>query len=143
MRLADVNVLVNAHRAEALEHSVARSWLERAINGVEPFGVVDAVLASFVRIVTNRRVFPVPTRTAEALTFCELLRSAPGVIPVASGRRHWEVFAELCTQLNVRGNLVPDAYLAALAIEHGATLVTYDRGFARFPGLRWQLPTEA
>jgi uncharacterized protein len=140
VQLADVNVLVAAHRPDASEHVGARRWLEAALEAVEPFGVVEQVLASFVRLVTNRRIFTSPTSPAGALVFCEQLRDAPSAMIVASGQRHWQVFAGLCREGNVKGNLVPDAYLAALAIEHGGTLVTYDRGFARFPGLRWTTP---
>jgi toxin-antitoxin system PIN domain toxin len=141
VQLADVNVLVAAHRPDAPDHAGALPWLQSVLEAVEPFGVVEQVLASFVRVVTNRRIFTTPTTPAEALAFCGQVRDAPSALIITSGPRHWEVFAGLCREGNLKANAVPDAYLAAFAIEQGATLVTYDRGFARFPGLRWALPT--
>jgi toxin-antitoxin system PIN domain toxin len=140
MLIADVNVFVNAHRPESQHHQADRRWLEAVLSGIEPVGVSDQVLGSFVRIVTHRRIFTQPSTLAESLAFCSHVRSAPAAVRIAPGARHWEVFTELCTVASVRGNGVPDAYLAALAVEHGATWVTHDRGFARFPGLRWSLP---
>lgn len=140
MLLADVNVFVYAHRPESPRSAEHRSWLESVLVGPEPFGVSEQVLSSFVRVVTNRRVYVEPTPTAVALDFCAAVLAAPAVVPVRPGPRHWSIFEQLCRTVDARGNLVPDAYLAALAVEHGATWVTSDRGFARFPGLRWQLP---
>lgn len=140
MLLADVNVLVYAHRPEsprAIEH---RAWVEDALGGPEPFGVSESVLASFLRIVTNHRVYREPSSTRAALEFCDVVLAAPSAVPVRAGSRHWGIFSDLCRQLDARGNDVPDAALAALAIEHGATWVTNDAGFARFPGLRWRRP---
>jgi len=81
-----------------------------------------------------------PAPIESALAFAEALRGQPNALPLAPGPRHWGVFERLCRDAGVRGNLVPDAYLAALAIEHGAELVTADRDFERFPGLRWRMP---
>jgi len=140
VQIPDVNVYVNAYRDDAQHHLADKAWLGEVLVGEEPVGVSDQVLASFVRVVTHRRVFAPPSTVGEALAFCAAVRAAPAAARVVSGERHWSLFAELCVEGMARGNLVPDAYLAAQAIEHGATLVTHDRGFARFPGLRWALP---
>lgn len=140
MLLADVNLFIYAHRPESPRFEEHRAWLEAALTGQEPFGVSEQVLSSFVRIVTSRKVYLEPSPTATALDFCAAVLGAPAAVPVRPGARHWGIFEEFCRHLDARGNLVPDAYLAALALEHGATWVTTDHGFARFPGLRWQLP---
>lgn len=140
MLLADVNVLLYAHREESPQHAAHKQWLVEALSGSEPFGVSEAVLASCVRLATNHRVYRHPSPPSEALGFCEDVLASPVAVRVRAGERHWELFTGLCQTVGARGNVVPDAFLAALAIEHGATLVTHDRGFARFPGLRWQLP---
>jgi len=136
--LADVNVFLYAHRPESPRADEHRSWLTSALVGPEPFGVSEQVLSSFVRIATHHRVYRDPTPTAVALDFCRAVLDAPASVVVSPGPRHWSLFSQLCVEAGARGNLVPDAYLAALAIEHGATWVTSDRGFARFPGLRWR-----
>ncbi len=138
MLLADVNVLIYAHRPESPRSIETRAWLTEALTGDEPFGVSEFVLSGFLRIVTNHRVYREPTPPDRALEFCQTVLAAPAAVPLRPGARHWPIFSGLCRRVGVRGNLVPDAFLAALAIEHGATWVTTDRGFARFPGLRWQ-----
>lgn len=142
MILPDVNVLVYAHRSERPEHDEMRDWLEDAINGSEAYGLADIVLSGFLRIVTHPRVFDVPTPLAAALAFATELRDRPNRVDVTPGARHWTIFAELYQRSGARGNRVPDAYLAALAIESGCEWITTDRGFARFPGLRWRHPLD-
>jgi toxin-antitoxin system PIN domain toxin len=93
--------------------------------------------------VTHPRVFDPPDPVDAALAFAAAVRSQPASILVGPGERHWAIFDQLCRAASVRGNLVPDAYLAALAIETGAELVTADRDFSRFPGLRWRHPLDA
>ena len=141
MLVPDVNVFVNAYRPESEHHAEDLAWLERSLQGTEPVGICEQVLASFVRIVTHRRIFDEPTHPREALEFCEVVRSAPSALRLSPGERHWGIFAALCRDVGARGVVVPDAYLAALALEKSATWVTHDRGFARFPGLRWITPT--
>jgi toxin-antitoxin system PIN domain toxin len=138
--LADVNVYLYARRRESPRHDEHKAWLEDALGGPEPFGVSESILASFLRIVTNHRIYREPTPPATALEFCEVVLGAPAAVPVRAGARHWSIFAGLCQSTGARANVVPDAFLAALAIEHGATWVTTDAGFARFPGLRWRRP---
>lgn len=93
-----------------------------------------------MRIVTHPKIFRGPTPLDQALTFTEQIRSRPTCVPIAPGPRHWRVFTGLCRETQARGNLVPDAYLAALAIESGSEWITTDRDYARFPGLRWRHP---
>jgi hypothetical protein len=142
MRLVDVNVLVYAHRLDVARHQDYASWLGDLLAAEEPYGMSDLVLSSFLRIVTSPKVFRQPTPLDTALAFAELLRTQPNCVPVVPGERHWEIFARLCRTAGVKGNLVPDAYLAALAIESGSEWVTTDRDFSRFPGLRWRHPLE-
>lgn len=140
MILPDVNVLIYAHREEMPEHGRYRSWLETMIDGHEAYGMSDLVLSGLVRIVTNRRNFKTPTPIEAALRFADQVRDQPHCVTISPGPRHWPIFTGLCRSAGARGNLVPDAYLAALAIESGSEWVTADRGFARFPGLRWRHP---
>lgn len=142
MLLTDVNVLVYAHRVESDRHAQYRDWLGSALRGAEPFGVNEALLASFLRIVTHRRVYEEPTPMTTAVSFCEAVLASPATVLVHPGGDHWRLFAECLTSTSARGNDVPDAYLAALALEHGATWITTDRGFAQYPGLRWRHPLQ-
>lgn len=143
MLLADVNTFIYAHRPESPRFEEHRAWLTSALSAAEPFGVSELVLSSFVRIVTNHRVFVEPTPPALAFDFCAAVLSSPSAVALRPGPRHWRIFESLCRDVGARGNVVPDAFLAALAIEHGATWVSGDRGFARFPGLRWTLPLDS
>jgi toxin-antitoxin system PIN domain toxin len=140
--MADVNVLLYAHRTESARHEEYREWLEARVGASEPFGVSELVLAAVIRISTNHRAFADPAPPATAVQFCEDLLSAPSTVPIRAGPRHWPIFADLCRTVGARANVVPDAYLAALAIEHGATWLTADTGFGRFPGLRWRHPLD-
>ena len=143
MILPDVNVLVYAHRKDAQDHAAFRAWLERALSSDEAVGVSELVLAGFVRVVTHPRVFGQPTLIEVALGFAEALRGQPNAVFVTPGPRHWSIFDRLCRESEARGNLVADAYLAALAIESGSEWITTDRDYARFPGLRWRHPLAA
>ncbi|MGH3740879.1 MAG: type II toxin-antitoxin system VapC family toxin [Micromonosporaceae bacterium] len=141
MILLDVNVLVAAYRADQPHYKIARPWFDELTNSDEPFGVPDEVWASFVRITTNRRIFSVPTPITEAFEFVTAVRGQPNHIAVSPGTRRLQLFERLCDEGEASGDLVPDAYLAALAVEQGATLVSFDRDFARFPGLKWRTPS--
>ncbi len=140
MQICDVNVLVYAHREDVPNHRRYRAWLEELVNGEQAYGVSDVVLSGFVRVVTHPKVFTRPSPLRDALTFCDQIREQPGAVHVRPGERHWDIFRRLCTEGAARGNLVPDAFLAALAIESGSELVTTDRDFSRFGGLRWRPP---
>ncbi len=143
MRCVDVNVLVYAHRREALGHQAFRRWLDEARSGPEPLGLMDLVLSGFLRVVTHPRIFREPTPLATALEFVDALRGSPAAHPLQPGEGHWAIFVDLCRRSEATGNLIPDAFLAALAIENAGTWFTADRSFARFPGLRWEHPLEA
>jgi len=140
--LTDVNVLVYAHRADTERHNDYRVWLSEILESDAPFGMSDLVLSGFLRVVTHPRVFRDPTPLNMALGFVTEIRERPNCVPVSPGERHWAIFTHLCTTAGARGNLVPDAYLAALAIESGAEWVTTDRDYARFPGLLWRHPLD-
>jgi toxin-antitoxin system PIN domain toxin len=140
MWLVDVNVLVYAHREDAPNHAAYKAWLETAINGDTPFGMADLVLSGFLRVVTHPRIFDPPSDMAVALAFVEQVRGHPNCIPVSPSVRHWSIFTRLCADAGVKGNLVPDAYLAALALDAGCEWITTDRDFSRFPSLRWRHP---
>ncbi len=142
MILVDVNVLVRAFHDGVPDHEAYRAWLAGTVEADEPFGVSELALSGFVRVVTHPRVFDPPVPLADALAFAGALRSQPNAVVVAPGPRHWELFERMCTIAGARGNLVPDAYFAALALEHGCEWITTDRDFARFPGLRWRHPLE-
>lgn len=141
MQLPDVNVLIYAHREDAPEHHRYAAWLNALVEADEPFAVAEIVLASFLRIVTNRKIFNPPTPMATAVAFCQHLVEWPRAVLVVPSRRHWDLFVDLCADLE--GPLVTDAYLSALAIEHGCELITTDSDFARFKGLRWRHPLGA
>jgi toxin-antitoxin system PIN domain toxin len=140
MLLPDVNVLVYAHRQDGPEYPLYRPWLQELVSADAAFGMADIVLGGFLRIVTNPRVFARPTPVSLAVSFAEELRAQPNCVTVAPGPRHWSIFTRLCLEAGAKGNLVADAYLAALAIESGSEWITSDRGFSRFPGLRWRHP---
>jgi toxin-antitoxin system PIN domain toxin len=142
MRCVDVNVLVYAHRPESPDHLECRAWLDEARSAHELLGLSDSVLSGFLRVVTHPRIFREPSPLGTAIDFAEGLLRSPAASYVTPGERHWGIFIDLCQAVGARGNVVPDASLAALAIEQGATLVTADRSFGRFPGLRWQHPLD-
>ena len=143
MRCVDVTVLVYAHRLESPDHDRYEAWLDDVRRGDEPLGLSHLVLSGFLRVVTHPRVFKEPTPLEMALAFADALRTAPNALAVTPGPRHWDLFTRICRSVEARGNLVPEAFLAAMAIERGATWWSPDRGFARFPGLKWRHPLEA
>lgn len=140
MLLTDVNVLVYAYRADAEDHPRYREWLEREINSERAYGVSELVLSGFLRIVTHPRVFKSPSPLKDALNFVSAFRNRVNAVTLAPGPEHWRLFTSLCEKAAAKGNLVPDAYLAALAIESGSEWISTDRDYARFPGLRWRHP---
>jgi toxin-antitoxin system PIN domain toxin len=138
--LPDVNILVYAHRRDTAEHRAVRRWLEGVVEADEAYAMSDLVISGFVRVVTHPRIFREPSPLADALAFAEQLLDQPHCVLVQPGSRHWDIFVRLCRQASARGNVVPDAFLAALAIEAGCEWITTDRDFARFEGLRWRHP---
>ena len=140
MILLDVNVLVYSVRKDAERNAEYRAWLDLVTAGPEPVGVAPESLGAVVRIVTHRRLWAEPITHHQAFTFVRSLRATPALTLLHPGDAHWEIFENLCHAADARGSLVTDAWLAALAIENHATLITTDRSFARFPGLKWKHP---
>lgn len=139
MILLDANILLYAHVASYPQHEAAHSWLDAALNGTTRIGLPWESLLAFVRIVTNGRLFPNPESMTDAWEQVgEWLDAEPAWVPGPTDR-HREVLDTLIPSVT-KPTLVPDAHLAALAIEHGLTLVSTDGDFARFPGLRWDNP---
>ena len=142
MILPDVNVLVYAQRQELPDHERYRRWLEAALNGDEPVAFVGPVVSGFLRVVTNRRIFVTPTPLDGAVAHLETMLGAPAAVtPDLPGAGVRALIAQ-CRAGDAVGDLVSDAYLAALATALSAELVSADRDFARFPGLRWSRPLE-
>lgn len=143
MILPDVNVLVNAFRPDARDHELCHGWLKGVVSGDARYAISPQVLSGMIRVVTHPKVFAHPSDTPDALRFCRVLLDRPQAKVVAPGERHWDIFQRLGTQARVRGNLVSDAWFAALAIESGCEWITLDRDYARFPGLHWRRPGKA
>lgn len=140
MILVDANLLVYAHVASLPQHEQAREWLDSQLNGAAPVGLPWPSLLAFLRLVTNPRVFEQPEPVARAWDqVLGWLGCETAWIP-QPGERHAELLGELLSLPGIQANLVPDAHLAALAIEHGLTLYSTDGDFARFPRLRWRNP---
>ena len=136
MILPDVDVLVHAFRADTEHHERYRTWLEDVLRRGTPLALPDHCAAGFVRIVTNPRIFEDPAPTTAALALVDRLHQHPRTHRIMATTATWELLATWAEEdRGLRGNLVPDAYLAALAVSHGARLATADRGVARFPGL--------
>lgn len=140
MVLLDVNVLVTAMRDDAPRHAAMKEYLERLRRAPEPFGVSELVLSAALRVLTHPRVFVPPTPLDAALSWITALRDTPNLVLVAPGPRHWEIFTELVGETHAIGNLIPDAWHAALALEHGCEWISEDADFGRFPQLRWSRP---
>ena len=140
MILIDVNIFVYAKRQDSPNHASFRAWLEETLRSESIFGVSETVLSGVVRVLTHRQIFRDPTQLDEALEYVNSVRDHPACVLVAPGERHWGIFTSLCSSAGAKGNLVSDAFFAALAMESGAEWITADRDFARFPGLRWRHP---
>ncbi len=136
MVLCDVNIYVYAFRTDTERHKPVYEWLQETINSPSDFGICELALSGFLRIVTHPKIFKNPDSIENALNFIEAIRSRPNAVTVRPEQRHWNIFSKLCTEAQAKGNLIPDAYFAALAIEHGCEWVTTDRDFSRFPGLK-------
>ena len=142
MILLDVNILVSAHREDAEQHREIRSWLESALGEPAGIAVSELALSGCLRVITHPKIFKKPTPLALALEFLEDFRARDEVHVLGPGPGHWKIFIDLCRRGDARGNLVPDAFHAALAMELGCEWLTLDRGFARFPGLKWRHPLD-
>ncbi len=140
MILPDVNVLIYAFRTDSPDHTEYREWLVSVVNGEAAYGMSPQVLSSVVRITTHPRIFASPSRLDDVLGFARVLLEQPTCTVVAPGPRHFTIFEDLCRQAAAVGNLVQDAWLAALALESGCEWITTDGDYARFPGLIWRRP---
>ncbi len=136
-------MLVYAFHEGAPDHGRFREWLESAVASDEPVGLSELVLSGFVRVATHPRIFSPPAPIERAMEFADALRAQPNAVIVSPGPRHWEIFERLSLSVRAKGNLVADAYLAALAIESGCEWITSDRDFSRFSELRWRHPLTA
>lgn len=142
MILPDVNVLLYAFRRDAERHAEYRAWLQDTVNGHAVYGVSTQTLAALVRISTHPRIYREPSTRTEALAFCNALLAPDSCTVIHPGARHWPLFCDLCERTKVTGNMVQDAWFAALAIESGCEWITTDRDYSRFPGLRWRSPLD-
>ncbi len=141
MILPDLNVLLYAADSTSVRHPAAKAWLESAINGSgEEVGLPWVVHLGFLRLTTSAKVFPHPMSVEQSLEWLDHLRSAPQVVPLNPGRAHAGILRHLLLTVGTGGNLTTDAHLAALALEHDAKIVTGDRDFLRFPGLKVEFP---
>lgn len=136
----DVNVLVYAHRQDMKNHSEFYTWLEDVVNSNSAYGYSELVLSGFLRVVTHPKIFEEPSSLKMALSFINQLRLQPNALCVSPGNLHWDIFQNLIETTKAKGNLIPDAYHAALAIESGSEWVTTDKGFKRFKGLKFSHP---
>lgn len=140
MKILDVNVLVYAYNTEADSHRRARAWFEGAMSGTETIGFPWLTILGFVRLTTRSAIMSPPLPVSEALGRVDEWLAQPCATVVHPTERHSIVLREMLTAVGTGGNRVSDAHLAALAVEHGATLCSRDDDFRRFPGLTWHDP---
>lgn len=140
MLLPDANVLVHAVNTDSREHDAARAWLESALSGGEAVAFAWTVVLAFVRLTTHPAVFPQPLEPNRAMDTMEAWLQAPAAIHLEPTAQHLSLLRGLLDRAGTAGNLVGDAHLAALALEHAATVVTFDRDFERFAGVAVHLP---
>jgi len=138
--LPDVNVLLYAFRDDSVDHGRYRDWLDGVVNGAEAYGMSSQVLCSVARIATHPRIYAAPSRLEDAFAFARVLLEQPHCTVVQPGVRHYSIFEDLCRKAAANGNLIQDAWFAALALESGCEWVTTDGDFARFASLRWRRP---
>jgi toxin-antitoxin system PIN domain toxin len=140
MILVDANLLIYAVNGDAPLHARAKRWLEQAISGPETVALAWTVVLAFLRVTTRPGLFRTPLPAEAAFRFVEAWMAQPSVTVVEPTSRHLRIVRDLLEPLGTAGNLTSDAHLAALAIEHGAELCSFDADFARFPRLRWRNP---
>lgn len=140
MKLIDLNILLYVVNKDSIHHAPVLAWWEQALNGDAPLGLPWIVLLGFVRIATNPDIFPRPLDPKAAIGKIDVWLSLDNTRLVQEKEDHWNIFRALLAEAGTGGNLVTDAHLAALAISHGAELISCDTDFARFKGLRWKNP---
>lgn len=140
MNLVDTNVLVYAVNSASSQHETSRAWMERALSGMTPVGFAWVALLGFIRICTQARFMDPPLAVGEAFGLVDDWLAADPARVVSPTARHADLLAGFLERIGSGGNLVNDAHLAALAIEHRAEVISYDTDFARFPGVRWSSP---
>ncbi len=140
MKLPDANLFLYAYDARSPRQPAAQEWLERTLSGAETVGLSWIVLLAFIRLCTRPQVVEQPLTADHAMELVESWLEQPCVTVIQSTRRHAGVLRDLLIPLGTAGNLTSDAHLAALSIEHGATVYSCDSDFARFPGVRWVDP---
>jgi uncharacterized protein len=138
--LVDANLLLYAYHPRADQHEKSRVWLEAVLSGRELVRFAWLTVWAFIRIATNPRAFEHPLTVAEAEAAIASWLAQPTAGIVEAGERHWDILREVLRQGQATGPLVMDAVLAAIAIEHGATICTTDRDFSRFPNVKWMNP---
>lgn len=143
MILPDVNLLLYSHNRSAEQHQATNVWFTAALTGPEPVALSWTTILGFLRVGTNARAYPNPMTVKEAIAAVNAWLAHPAMVLLHPGERHWEILSEMIIRGDVEGPSITDAHLAALAVEHGATLCTTDRDFARFPRLRWRNPLQA
>ena len=137
MKLLDLNILIYAVDESSPRHEAARGWLEQVLSGRETVALPWIVLLGFLRLTTRSAVFATPLTVEEALDVVDGWLAQPPVVVLHPGRRHADVLRELLTHVGTAGNLVTDAHLAALALQHGAQLCSTDADFSRFRGVQY------
>jgi toxin-antitoxin system PIN domain toxin len=140
MRLVDANVLLYAVNSASEHHTACKRWLDDAMSGADTVGLAWVPLLAFVRLTTKHGLFPTPLTPGDAMQQVADWCSAPGSVVVGPTPRHADVLSGLLARVGTGGNLVNDAHLAALAVEHRAGIVCYDNDFRRFDGVRWDTP---
>jgi uncharacterized protein len=136
MKLVDTNLLVYAHVQALAQHAPARRWLEQSLSEDEAVGLAWASVLGFLRVVTNPRIFRVPLLVDRAVAVVDDWLEQQAVEIILPTPRHWSTLRQMLTAGQAGGPMATDAHLAALSLEHGATVYTTDRDFSRFPGVR-------
>lgn len=140
MILLDVNILLYAVDAGSVHHAVLKPWLTQLLNQPSGAALCWPVVSGFIRIATNPKALQSPMTTEEACEKIDEWLALPGTRLIQSSNQQWRIFSGLLKQTNAKGNLVSDAHLAALALDHNIVLASCDTDFAKFPGLRWINP---
>ncbi len=142
MKVVDANVLLYAVNTDAPHHESSRRWLDRALSGEDRVGLAWVALLAFLRLSTNVSIFPQPLTTPDATAQVSAWLAAPGAVAIHPSARHADVLAGLLAAAGSGGNLVNDAHLASLALEHRGEVVTYDTDFGRFGSVTWRRPDD-